>query len=285
MAVKKLAKAVPEATEGPLPTKSRASHSKEPATVTEAVPTLSAKPLSAPKPSRTPVKRPAPPRLDDDLDAPGTASVAATPKNAPSARTKTLAVKKSSTSTTADQTAPLAPIKKSRAKPATPSTSSTSTKTAEKAAKKAQATGQSNGTAIGLYGITPYQPAKTEEYMSPEQLAHFKSILLAWKADLMNEVDRTVDYMQDQSAALPDVNDRATQEEEFAIKLRTRDRERKLIYKIEQSIKHIENEDYGYCDTCGIEIGLRRLEARPTASQCIDCKTLSEIKERQNHGS
>ena len=115
-------------------------------------------------------------------------------------------------------------------------------------------------------------------------MAHFRSILEAWKAELMQEVDRTMNYMQDESSALPDVNDRATQEEEFAIELRTRDRERKLIRKIEQSIRAINEDDYGYCDTCGIEIGLRRLEARPTATQCIDCKTLAEIKEKQNNG-
>jgi len=100
----------------------------------------------------------------------------------------------------------------------------------------------------------------------------------------MQEVDRTMSHMQDESSTMADVNDRATQEEEFAIELRTRDRERKLIRKIEKSIKNIEDEDYGYCETCGIEIGLRRLEARPTATQCIDCKTLAEIKEKQNNG-
>jgi DnaK suppressor protein len=91
-------------------------------------------------------------------------------------------------------------------------------------------------------------------------------------------------HMQDESNVMADVNDRATQEEEFAIELRTRDRERKLIRKIEKSMREIEDEDYGYCETCGIEIGLRRLEARPTATQCIDCKTLAEIKEKQNNG-
>jgi len=135
-----------------------------------------------------------------------------------------------------------------------------------------------------LYGIAPYQMGDGEEYMSDAQFEHFSKILHAWKADLMQEVDRTMSYMQDESAALPDVNDRATQEEEFAIELRTRDRERKLIRKIEQSLQAIESGDYGYCDTCGVEIGLRRLEARPTATQCIDCKTLAEIKEKQNHG-
>ena len=135
-----------------------------------------------------------------------------------------------------------------------------------------------------LFGIAPYQPKKDEEYMSEGQLEHFSQILRAWKADLMSEVDRTLNTMQDESTALPDVNDRATQEEEFAIELRTRDRERKLIRKIEQSLEAIQNDDYGYCETCGIEIGLRRLEARPTATLCIDCKTLAEIKEKQNKG-
>ncbi len=120
--------------------------------------------------------------------------------------------------------------------------------------------------------------------MSDGQLEHFRQILNAWKAELMSEVDRTLNTMQDESSALPDVNDRATQEEEFAIELRTRDRERKLIRKIEQSLETIQSGDYGFCETCGIEIGLRRLEARPTATQCIDCKTLAEIKEKQNNG-
>ncbi len=156
------------------------------------------------------------------------------------------------------------------------------TRTRKTAAAVAQPT-VANGS-VALFGIAPYQMKAGEEYMSDPQMVHFRRILEAWKADLMQEVDRTVNYMQDESAALPDVNDRATQEEEFAIELRTRDRERKLIRKIEQSIQAIDDGDYGYCDTCGIEIGLRRLEARPTATQCIDCKTLAEIKEKQNHG-
>lgn len=135
-----------------------------------------------------------------------------------------------------------------------------------------------------LFGYAPYQEKKNEEYMSDAQLAHFTNILQAWKAELMHEVDRTLSSMQDESIALPDVNDRATQEEEFAIELRTRDRERKLIRKIEQSLQAITDGDYGFCQTCGIEIGLRRLEARPTATLCIDCKTLAEIKEKQNNG-
>ena len=120
--------------------------------------------------------------------------------------------------------------------------------------------------------------------MNDAQLAHFKSILNRWRLELMEEVDRTVDHMRDEAANFPDPADRATQEEEFSIELRTRDRERKLIKKIDQTIERVDTEDYGYCDTCGIEIGLRRLEARPTATQCVDCKSLDEIKERQLHG-
>ena len=132
--------------------------------------------------------------------------------------------------------------------------------------------------------FTPYKPAKDEEYMSDAQLEHFAAILKRWKQQLQGDADRTKSYIQDESSAMPDINDRASQEEELALALRTRDRERKLIRKIEKSIAEIDNGDYGFCETCGVEIGLRRLEARPTATQCIDCKTLSEMKERQNLG-
>ncbi len=129
--------------------------------------------------------------------------------------------------------------------------------------------------------FTPYEPAEGEEYMSADQLKHFESILLNWRQELMEEVDRTVHHMQDEVTNLPDAADRATQEEEFSLELRTRDRERKLIRKINQALEKIQNEEYGWCDACGIEIGIRRLEARPTATLCIDCKTLEEIKEKQ----
>ena len=132
--------------------------------------------------------------------------------------------------------------------------------------------------------FTPYKPKRNEEYMSEGQLAHLRAMLSAWRTDLMEEVDRTVNHMQDEAANFPDPADRATQEEEFSIELRTRDRERKLIKKIDSTIERLDQDDYGYCETCGIEIGLRRLEARPTATQCDDCKALDEIKERQLHG-
>ena len=132
-----------------------------------------------------------------------------------------------------------------------------------------------------LRSFTPYQEKDGEEYMNDKQVEHFTNILRQWKQELMEEVDRTVNHMQDEAANFPDPADRASQEEEFSLELRARDRERKLIRKIEKTLARIEEEDYGYCDSCGVEIGVRRLEARPTATLCIDCKTLAEIKEKQ----
>ena len=131
------------------------------------------------------------------------------------------------------------------------------------------------------FSFEPYQEKDAEEYMNDAQLLHFSTILKNWKKELMHEVDRTVMHMQDDAANFPDPNDRATQESEFSLELRTRDRERRLIKKIEDALKDIDSGDYGYCETCGIEIGIRRLEARPTATLCIDCKTLDEIREKQ----
>jgi len=135
-----------------------------------------------------------------------------------------------------------------------------------------------------LHGFAPYKEKKGEEYMNEKQVEHFRKILNGWKSELMEEVDRTVDHMKDDAANFPDPADRASQEEEFSLELRTRDRERKLIKKIDDSITMLDAGDYGYCETCGVEIGIRRLEARPTASQCIDCKSLDEIKEKQIKG-
>jgi RNA polymerase-binding transcription factor len=133
-------------------------------------------------------------------------------------------------------------------------------------------------------GFTPYPLRKGEPYMNENQRGHFRNILLGWKKELMEEVDRTVHHMQDEAANFPDPNDRATQESEFSLELRTRDRERKLIKKIDEALANLEAGEYGYCDSCGVEIGIRRLEARPTAAQCIDCKTLDEIREKQMTG-
>lgn len=129
--------------------------------------------------------------------------------------------------------------------------------------------------------FTPYEPVQGEEYMNPDQLAHFRKILGDWKAELSQDIDRTVHAMQDDATLFADPNDRASQESDMTLELRNRDRERKLIKKIEETIGKIDSEDYGYCEGCGVEIGLKRLEARPTATLCIDCKTLDELREKQ----
>jgi DnaK suppressor protein len=132
-----------------------------------------------------------------------------------------------------------------------------------------------------IHGIKPYVEKKGEKYMNKKQLEHFRAILLAWKQELLDEVSRTVHSMQDETANHPDPNDRASQETDMSLELRSRDRERKLIKKIEEAIAKIDSNDYGFCETCGVEIGVQRLEARPTATLCIDCKTLDEIREKQ----
>ncbi len=132
-----------------------------------------------------------------------------------------------------------------------------------------------------IHGIEPYKMKRGEEYMSPQQLEHFQSILMAWKRELMDEVDRTVHHMQDEAANFPDPNDRATQESEFGLELRTRDRERKLLRKIDQALARIEDGSYGYCEETGEEIGLKRLEARPVATLCLEAQERREMAERQ----
>jgi DnaK suppressor protein len=129
--------------------------------------------------------------------------------------------------------------------------------------------------------VPAYVPKKGEEYMNSRQLAHFKKILEALKVELSQDIDRTVHTMQDEATIFADPNDRASQESDMALELRNRDRERKLIKKIDETIGKIDAGEYGYCESCGIEIGLKRLEARPTATLCIDCKTLDELRERQ----
>ena len=132
-----------------------------------------------------------------------------------------------------------------------------------------------------IHGIEPYKPKRGEEYMSDAQLEHFREILSAWKRELMFEVDRTVHHMQDEAANFPDPNDRATQESEFGLELRTRDRERKLLRKIDSALIRIDEGSYGYCDETGEEIGLKRLEARPVATLCLEAQERRELAERQ----
>ena len=136
----------------------------------------------------------------------------------------------------------------------------------------------------GLKQFRAYEAKKGENYMSKSQLNHFRTILNEWKTELSQDIDRTVHTMQDELTSYADPNDRASQESDMALELRNRDRERKLIKKIDETLRNIESQDYGYCTGCGEEIGLKRLEARPTATLCIDCKTLDEIREKQMAG-
>lgn len=189
------------------------------------------------------------------------------PKNKVTARTVTNSTEEVETAT-AESKAPApkkAVAKKTTAKKATAKKAS---------AKKTGSNGQ-------FKTFEPYQLTKGEEYMNDEQMEHFRNILLNWKTSLMEEVDRTVGHMKSDATNFPDPNDRATQEEEFSLELRTRDRERKLIKKIDESMTKLDEDEYGFCDGCGVEIGIRRLEARPTANMCIECKTLEEIREKQ----
>jgi DnaK suppressor protein len=141
--------------------------------------------------------------------------------------------------------------------------------------------GLSTNLLAGPRNVKPYIPRRGEQYMSKEQLEHFRQILNTWKRDLMHEVDRTVLHMKDEAANFPDPNDRATQESEFSLELRTRDRERKLIRKIEEALKRIDDGSYGYCVETGEEIGIKRLEARPVATLCVEAQERRERREKQ----
>jgi DnaK suppressor protein len=223
------------------------------------------------------------------------------PTKAASKKSTTAAKRSGTTSKASAKTAAKAPKKaaaktaakaKSKAaakaprKTAAKAPGKSTSKTARKApAKKTTRKRSTQRSAFSEFrNFEPYKPKRGEEYMNDAQLAHFRDILLKWKSQLMEEVDRTVTHMKDEAANFPDPADRATQEEEFSLELRTRDRERKLIKKIDVTLERVDQDDYGFCDACGVEIGIKRLEARPTATLCIDCKTLDEIKERQELG-
>lgn len=193
------------------------------------------------------------------------------------------AAKKKATAKTETATKSASSEKKAVTKKA-PAKKVASKKTVAKKApvKKAPAARKAPAANSGQFKtFEPYKTSKGEEYMNEEQMEHFRAILLDWKVSLMEEVDRTVGHMKSDATNFPDPNDRATQEEEFSLELRTRDRERKLIKKIDESITKLDEDEYGFCDGCGVEIGIRRLEARPTANMCIECKTLEEIREKQ----
>lgn len=170
-------------------------------------------------------------------------------------------------------------VKKAAPQKAAPAASTKSKSASPAAAPKSAASAGALNTSFKDF--KPYPIKKDEEYMNEQQVAHFRGILHAWKRDLMEEVDRTMHYMQDEAANFPDPNDRASQESDFTLELRARDRERKLIKKIDEALARLEANEYGECESCGVEIGIRRLEARPTATLCIDCKTLDEIREKQ----
>ena len=199
-------------------------------------------------------------------------------KSTAAAKKKTVAVKK-----TVKKAAPRkAAAKKAVAKKAAPVKAVARKKAAPKKAAPRKIVSRKTTSQIGpVPGIAPYKETRGEEYMNDKQTAHFRDILLAWKRGLMEEVDRTVHHMQDDAANFPDPNDRATQESEFSMELRARDRERKLIKKIDESMRNLDNSEFGYCEACGVEIGVKRLEARPTATLCIDCKVIDEIREKQ----
>lgn len=194
------------------------------------------------------------------------------------AKAKAAPKKKAAPKAKAEPKAKVAPKTKAAAKKA-PAKAKSAPKTKSNA-KVARAVGEVQN----FDDFKPYKPSRGESYMNDEQLEHFRQLLLSWRSDLVNEVTKTVGHMKDEAANFPDPADRATQEEEFSLELRARDRERKLIKKIDGTLERISIDDYGYCDACGIEIGIQRLEARPTATLCIDCKTLAEIKERQELG-
>ena len=187
--------------------------------------------------------------------------------------------KKSSKKSTAKKAAP----KKAAAKKAAPKRA-TAKKAAPKRAAAKKAAPKKYEEAQFLASIKPYALKKNEKYMNAKQKQHFLAILDSWAEQLQIEQNRTADKIQENVTNFPDESDRATHEEEFTLELRTRERERKLLSKINESIDDLKSNDYGYCASCGIEIGIRRLEARPTATRCIDCKTIEEIHERQQFG-
>ena len=179
--------------------------------------------------------------------------------------------------------------KKSEAKKVTTKKASAKKVTAKKVASKKAAPKKAKKVvryeeSQFLASIKPYALKKNEKYMNAKQKQHFQDILSSWREQLQIEQDRTADKIQKNVSHFPDESDRATHEEEFTLELRTRERERKLLSKINESIDDLKSDDYGYCASCGIEIGIRRLEARPTATRCIDCKTIEEIHERQQNG-
>lgn len=203
-------------------------------------------------------------------------------KKKPAASKKQTSAKKTAKKTSAKKASKkkAQPAKKASRKKA-PARKAAARPSARKTAPKSPPRKRGDVLSGPIHGIEPYKARRGEEYMSPEQLEHFRAILLAWKRELMNEVDRTLHHMKDEAANFPDPNDRATQESEFGLELRTRDRERKLLRKINSALERIDDGSYGFCEETGEEIGLKRLEARPVATMCLEAQERREMAERQ----
>jgi len=272
----------------PAPKKSAAA--KKPAAPAKVVkaPPKAAKPAKSDKKDKVtkPVKAPA-----KEVAKVATSTSKTTAKVASAASAAT--VTKSVTNVTQPSVKPAAAVKVAVSPPAKPAVRAVGTSTKSATASSTVSSAKVPKTASddddldnvsllsGPRNVTPYTPKRGEQYMNHEQLEHFRSILLSWKKDLMTEVDRTVLHMKDEAANFPDPNDRATQESEFSLELRTRDRERKLIRKIEEALNRIEDGSYGYCIETGEEIGIKRLEARPVATLCVEAQERRERRERQ----
>ena len=177
---------------------------------------------------------------------------------------------------------PIKPIKKAAVAKKAPKKAAVAKKAPKKAAVKVS--GSPTDFSAFLKNFQPYRSKKSEKYMNKNQQRHFLGMLTAWKEALIEEQEKTEQLIQQDQSNFPDSLDRAAKEEEFMLELRKRERERKLIAKIDLSLKDLEDNLYGYCESCGVEIGIKRLEARPTATKCIDCKTVDEIKEKQQFG-
>lgn len=225
------------------------------------------------------------------VKTPATTSVKVAAAKKPATKPPAKTPAKVAAKTPATKPAAQAPVKTSAPKKSpAPASTSTAKPVATAPAKAPAVTPQTNKVTVkpapakavpNAANFKPYVPKKGEIYMGEEQLAHFADILNRLKEELLADIERTVHTMQDEQTVFADPNDRASQETDMALELRNRDRERKLIKKIEGTLTRIRNDDYGFCDKCGIEIGIQRLEARPTATLCIDCKTLEELREKQ----
>lgn len=255
-----------------MPTKRAAAKPAKPKKVEKSK--LTAKKPAAKTSAAKTASKPAPAKVPAAAKNAAPAKAAAAPKPAPAAPAVAQAVRKSP---------PPVPERIVATATGVPSNQITvaNAPRAASAADEGDETLEAGSLLAGPRNVTPYIAKRGEAYMSKEQLEHFRNILNGWKRDLMEEVDRTVSHMKDEAANFPDPNDRATQEEEFSLELRTRDRERKLIRKIDEALKRVEDGSYGYCLETGEEIGVKRLEARPVATLTIEAQERRERRERQ----